>query len=59
MPTEKLYAYVSKFMNEHGVKQKPVEITLLNDRFGEANIKKLIQKSYLIKVGLKAVTIGK
>ena len=37
-------------MNSMGVNRRTVDIKILNDKFGEINIKKLIQKSYLIKI---------
>jgi len=53
-----LYKQVKIYMISLNVKEKPVEIELLNQKFGEQNIRRLIQKSYLIKIG-KGVTAGK
>ena len=58
MSTEALYARVKEKMIEFNVNIKPVDISKLNDIFGPNNIKKLLQKSYLIKVG-KGVTTGR
>lgn len=57
MSIEKLYIIVYNYMLKMGVKKRPVDISALNSKFGEINIKKLIQKSYLIKIG-KGVTTG-
>ena len=58
MPVDKLYAEVKQYMTRLGVKQRAVDISALNTKFGDANIRKLIQKSYLIKIG-KGVTAGR
>ena len=58
MSTEKLYSQVKDFMIASNVSKKPVDLTVLYDKFGDANVKKLIHKSYLIKLG-KGVTIGR
>jgi hypothetical protein len=58
MPVEKLYAEVRSTMTKLGVNKKLVDINTLNEKFGEANIRKLIQKSYLIKIG-KNITAAK
>ena len=58
MTTEQLYKYVRQFMIKLGVDKRPVDLSALNTEFGEKNIKKLIIKSYLIKIG-KGVTIGR
>lgn len=58
MSTEKLYSQVKEFMVASNVSKKPVDLSVLYDKFGDANIKKLIHKSYLIKLG-KGVTIGR
>ena len=52
-----LYSVVSSYMINKGVKQKPIDINELNDKFGTDNIKKLIVKQYLIKTK-KGVTVG-
>lgn len=54
---EQLYSYVRQFMINNGLHKNTIDIAILNQKFGEANIKKLIQKSYLIKIG-KGVTTG-
>lgn len=58
MSTEKLYSQVKEFMIASNVSKKPVDLAVLYDKFGDANVKKLIHKSYLIKLG-KGVTIGR
>lgn len=58
MSTEKLYGQVKEFMIASNVSKKPVDLAVLYDKFGDANVKKLIHKSYLIKLG-KGVTIGR
>lgn len=58
MTIESLYNHVKKFLVQSGVEKKLIEVSVLNDKFGEANIKKLIKKSYLILIG-KGVTIGR
>ena len=57
MTEKNLYPYVFNFMVKAGVQTKMIDIAVLNARFGENNIKRLIQKSYLIKNG-KGVTCG-
>lgn len=52
-----LYKTVHQYMIEKGVRQKPIDIKDLNDKFGPLNIKKLIVKQYLIKTK-KGVTVG-
>ena len=54
----KLYELVKKYLILKRVNQNLVEIELLNKQFGANNIKKLIKKSYLIKLGNK-VTIAR
>ena len=58
MSVESLYNEVKIFMNKMGVQKRTVEISTLNNKFGELNIRKLIQKSYLIRIG-KGVTTGR
>ena len=58
MTVEKLFSHVQKFMKAAGVDKHMISITELNSRFGEANIRKLIKKSYIIQLG-KEVTIGR
>lgn len=58
LDTDALYDEVRKFMNTHNVGKRIVDVKILENEFGKANIKKLILKSYLISVG-KGVTIGK
>lgn len=58
MTTDELYKLVKNYMITNGVSKKPIELSNLYLKFGEANIKGLIQKSYLIKVQ-KGVTIGR
>lgn len=58
MSIETLYNTVKHYMISHGVGSKPIEYTMLTKEFGEINIKKLVQKSYLIKIG-KGVTVGR
>lgn len=52
-----LYSNVSRYMISKGVKNKPIDINELNEKFGPENIKKLIVKQYLIKTK-KGVTVG-
>lgn len=59
MSIEALYSEVKIYMVKMGVKTRAVELTALNNKFGELNIRKLIQKSYLIKIGSKGVTVGR
>ena len=58
MSIEALYTEVSTYMKSLGVSRKTVDILTLNEEFGERNIRKLLQKSYLIKFG-KGVTTGR
>lgn len=58
MSIDKLYETVKKFMLDTGVKKSTIELSELDKKFGANNIRKLIQKSYLIKIG-KGVTIGR
>lgn len=58
MSIEALYTEVSTYMKGLGVSRKTVDILTLNEEFGERNIRKLLQKSYLIKFG-KGVTTGR
>ena len=58
MSIEALYTEVSTYMKSLGVARKTVDILTLNEEFGEKNIRKLLQKSYLIKFG-KGVTTGR
>jgi len=53
-----LYSEVKKFLKAAGVEKTIVDRKLLDDKFGERNVKKLILKSYLIAIG-RGVTIGK
>ena len=59
MSIEALYSEVKVYMIKMGVKTRAVELAALNEKFGELNIRKLIQKSYLIKIGSKGVTVGR
>lgn len=59
MSIEALYSEVKAYMIKMGVKTRAVELAALNEKFGELNIRKLIQKSYLIKIGSKGVTVGR
>jgi hypothetical protein len=45
-------------MQQLGVDRKTIDLSALNNKFGDANIKKLIKKSYLITMG-KGVTAGR
>lgn len=53
-----LYGEVRKFLKLHNVEKKIIDIKILENEFGKANIKKLILKSYLISIG-KGVTVGR
>lgn len=59
MSVDALYSEVKTYMIKMGVRTRAVELTALNNKFGELNIRKLIQKSYLIKIGSKGVTVGR
>lgn len=59
MSIEALYSEVKVYMIKMGVKTRAVELAALNEKFGELNIRKLIQKSYLIQIGSKGVTVGR
>ena len=59
MSVDALYGEVKAYMIKMGVRTRAVELTALNNKFGELNIRKLIQKSYLIKIGSKGVTVGR
>lgn len=58
MQIDALYKEVREFAIELGVRQKPVEIAKLEEKFGAVNIRKLVNKSYIIKIG-KGATIGR
>ena len=58
MNDDALYHNVRNFMFKLGVTKNIVDISKLYERFGEENIKRLVQKSYLIKIG-KGVTAGR
>ena len=58
MPVDNLYKEVKIYMEKLGVTKRAIDISTLNTKFGDTNIRKLIQKSYLIKVG-KGVTAGR
>lgn len=50
LSTDKLYNFVALYMKKHGVKDSGVSKALLTEEFGVNNIKKLINKSYLIQL---------
>ena len=50
LDTDKLYNFVALYMKKHGVKDSGVSKALLTEEFGANNIKKLINKSYLIQL---------
>lgn len=58
MAIDSLFNVVKRFMIENGVNSKLIDISLLNNKFGSANIKRLMSKSYIISIG-KGVTIGR
>lgn len=58
MAVDSLFNVVKKFMVEHGVNNKLIDVSLLNNKFGSENVKRLIKKSYIISIG-KGVTIGR
>ena len=58
MDVEALYGEVRKFLKLHNIDRKIIDIKILENEFGRANIKKLIVKSYLISIG-KGVTVGR
>ena len=57
MTIDALYKVVKEFMIAKGVRKGPLDIQMLNDKFGVDNIKKLTVKHYLIKTK-KGVTVG-
>lgn len=57
MELSTLAVYVKKFLIAHGVRQGAVDVGIVTAEFGEENIRRLIKKCYIIKVG-KGVTIG-
>ena len=54
---QRLMEYVSKFMIYHNVANKAIDKRILDKQFGQANIQKLINRSYLINLNGK-ITIG-
>ena len=58
MKDDILYKEVRDYLRELNVSSKVVDISLLNKKFGDGNIKRLVKKSYLIKFG-KGVTTGR
>ena len=57
MELSTLAVYVKKFLIAHGVRKGAVDVGIVTAEFGEENIRRLIKKCYIIKVG-KGVTIG-
>lgn len=57
MELSTLADYVKKFLIAHGVRKGAVDVGIVTAEFGEENIRRLIKKCYIIKVG-KGVTIG-
>jgi hypothetical protein len=58
MNESKLFTLVKKFMKLKGLERSTIDLALLNKQFGEANVKRLIRKNFLIKIG-KGVTTGR
>lgn len=58
MTIDSLYKEVKEFMIQNGVKRCPVALDILNKKFGDKNIIRLVRTSYLIILG-KGVTIGR
>ena len=58
MTIDSLYKEVKDFMIKNGVKRCPVALDILNKKFGDKNIARLVRTSYLIILG-KGVTIGR
>lgn len=58
MQIDSLFNEVREFMVGLGVEHSTIDISKLVQKFGQLNIKKLIDKSYIIKIG-KGVTIGR
>ena len=52
-----LLAEVKLFAKKNGLLKKRINKNMLNDRFGKENIKRLIDRSYLISIG-KDITFG-
>lgn len=57
MDISTLHKYVKSFLYKNDVSRGPVDITLVEKEFGADNIRLLISKCYIIKIG-KGVTIG-
>ena len=57
MTIDALYKVVKDYMIIKGVRKGPLDVQMLNDKFGVDNIKKLTTKHYLIKTK-KGVTVG-
>lgn len=57
MEINTLAKHVREFLNNNGVKRGPVDIEIVNNKFGSNNINKLIKKCYIMRIG-KGVTIG-
>ena len=58
LTTDEAYKEVRKFLFENGVRQHPVDVSLLVQEFGTDIVSTLLHKSYIIKIG-KGVSIGK
>ena len=58
MKDDVLYREVREYLTKLNVSSKVVDISQLNQKFGDGNIKRLVKKSYLIKFG-KGVTAGR
>ena len=54
-----LYRYVGSYMKKQGVLDKGIKSDVLIKRFGSANIQKLINKNYLIKLADSTVTCNR
>lgn len=58
MAPDVLVKYVEKYLISKNIKKELISISNLNERFGKGNVKRLIQKGYLIRYG-NQITIGK
>ena len=55
---DEVYKDVREFLIKNGVRQHPVDVSLLVEEFGTKVVRELLHKSYIIKIG-KGVSIGK
>lgn len=58
MTDESLYNHIKTFLIKSGVSKAPVDLKICIDKFGKDNIRKMLDKSYIVKIG-NGVTIGR